>query len=220
MNYVYYVSDDMDIMPKAGHFRKMDAEREIANLIGKEMDKCKIMKYTEYQGDIHGECSVGIVFPAHNWGISLAVYSFMQSLRLEKSTYLYAIAVGESLEYDSNNQIKVLEQFRRVVDKKNLDKKPDIFVRCAEIKRNVRNEIMTSRAAKDAPVGKVVISSILENLLFHNFDEIRNKPRIQKQFNEYGLNYSYSVQKPGQRRLGNIYLDDSMFAGVRFCRVM
>ncbi|MBQ9200530.1 MAG: hypothetical protein IJ141_10175 [Lachnospiraceae bacterium] len=222
MNYVFYVTDEMDALPALGRLRKMDAGREVAEHIKEDMRRCTVLKYTEYTGEKLEAESVGIVFPAHSWGISLAIYSFMQNLRVGKDTYLYAVAIGEHLDYASTNNFKIIEQFKRVIEKKSLNRKSDIFVRCRDIKREIskRNEKMYDFNSEKTPEEK--IGNTLDGLLYHSFDELKNKPRIEKQYNEFGLNYGYSFEKTGRTKakLNNIYLDDSMFAGVRFSKVI
>ncbi|MBQ9233929.1 MAG: hypothetical protein IJ167_07850 [Lachnospiraceae bacterium] len=222
MNYVFYVTDEMDAIPFSGRLRKMDAGREVADHIRTDMKKCTVLKYTEYTGERLDADSVGIVFPAHSWGISLAIYSFMQNLRVEKDTYLYAVCVGEHLDYESTTHFKIIEQFRRVIEKKGLNRKADIFVRCKGIRREVSktDENIFDIGSEKTPEER--ISIILDGLLYHSFDDLKNKPRIEKQYNEFGLNYGYSFEKTGRTKakLNNIYLDDSMFAGVRFSKVI
>ncbi|MBQ9607958.1 MAG: hypothetical protein IJV15_00775 [Lachnospiraceae bacterium] len=222
MNYVFYVSDEMDAMPISQRLRKMDAGREVAEHIKMDMKKCTVLKYTEYTGETLEADSVGIIFPAHSWGISLAIYSFMQNLRVGRDTYVYAVAVGEHLERDMANHIKIIDQFKRIIDKKSLSKKSDIFVRCKGIKRDSFRQDYPVRRVADPQESKEVINTILDGLLYHSFDEINNKPHIEKQYNEFGLNYGYSLEKTGRTKakLNNIYLDDSMFAGIRFSKVI
>ena len=221
MNYVFYVTDEMDAMPLSGRLRKMDAGREVAEHIRNGMKHCSILKYTDYMGEKLDAESVGIVFPAHSWGISLAIYSFMQNLRVGKDTYLYAVAVGEHLDYKSSSSIKIIEQFKRVIEKKCLNRKSDIYVRCKDVRRDAFGDGVSSIEDECYSL-EDRISEILDGLLYHCFDELKNKPRIEKQYNEFGLNYGYSFEKTGRARtrLNNIYLDDSMFAGVRFSKVI
>ncbi len=222
MNYVFYVTDEMDAIPFSGRLRKMDAGREVAEHIRTDMKRCTVLKYTEYTGERLEAESVGIVFPAHSWGISLAIYSFMQNIRVGKDTYLYAVCVGEHLDYESTSHFKIIEQFRRIIDKKGLNKKSDIFVRCKGIKREISKDYEDGFDMDSGLLASEKIEHILDGLLYHSFDELKNKPRIEKQYNEFGLNYGYSFEKTGKTRakLNNIYLDDSMFAGVRFSKVI
>lgn len=222
MNYVFYVTDEMEAISLAGRFRKMDAGREVAEHIKNDMKRCTVLKYTEYSGERLAADSVGIVFPAHSWGISLAIYSFMQNLRVDKDTYLYAVCVGEHLDYESANHFKIIEQFKRVIEKKCLNRKSDIFIRCKSIKRELSREYDEGYDSLGFENVEKKISGILDGLLYHSFDDLKNKPHIEKQYNEFGLNYGYSFEKTGRvkSKLNNIYLDDSMFAGVRFSKVI
>ena len=222
MNYVFYVTDEMDALSLSGRFRKMDAGREVAEHIKNDMKRCTVLKYTEYTGERLSADSVGIVFPAHSWGISLAIYSFMQNLRVNNDTYLYAVCVGEHLDYESANHFKIIEQFKRIIEKKRLSKKSDIFIRCKSVKREISRDVYETHDNMSFGSVEKKIEGILDGLLYHSFDDLKNKPRIEKQYNEFGLNYGYSFEKSGRTktRLNNIYLDDSMFAGVRFSKVI
>lgn len=222
MNYVFYVTDEMEAISATERFRKMDAGREVAEHIRTDLKRCTVLKYTEYTGERLDAESVGIVFPAHSWGISLAIYSFMQNIRVGKDTYLYAVCVGEHLDYESANHFKIIEQFKRVIEKKCLNRKSDIFVRCKGIRREIFKNDEKKYDIYGAADFEEKINDILDGLLYHSFDELKNKPRIEKQYNEFGLNYGYSFEKTGRNktRLNNIYLDDSMFAGVRFSKVI
>ena len=221
MNYVFYVTDEMDAMPLSGRLRKMDAGREVVEHIRNGMKHCTVLKYTDYMGENLEACSVGIVFPAHSWGISLAIQSFLMSLRIGKDTYVYGVAIGEHLDYKSNSSIKIIEQFKREIEKKHLNRKSDIYIRCRDIRRDAFSDGVSVIEDEYYSL-EDKISVILDGLLYHCYDEIKNKPRIEKQYNEFGLNYGYSFEKTGRTksRLNNIYLDDSMFAGVRFSKVI
>ncbi len=221
MNYVFYVTDEMDAMPLSGRLRKMDAGSEVAEHIRNGMKHCTVLKYTDYMGEKLEACSVGIVFPAHSWGISLAIHSFLLNLRVSKDTYVYGVAIGEHLDYKSNSSIKIIEQFKRAIEKKGLNRKSDIYVRCKDVRRDAFGDGVSVIEDEYYSV-EDKISEILDGLLYHCFDELKNKPRIEKQYNEFGLNYGYSFEKTGRTksRLNNIYLDDSMFAGVRFSKVI
>ena len=222
MNFVFYVTDEMDAALQSGRLRKMDAGREVAEHLKMDMKRCTVLKYTEYTGETIDADSVGIIFPAHSWGISLAIYSFMQNLKVTEDTYVYAVAVGEHIDPEMSSHVKIIDQFKRIIEKKCLKKQSDIFVRCKGLKREIyRSESVYARVGETKDT-KQIIGAILEGLLYHSFDELVNKPRIEKQYNEFGLNYGYSFEKAGRTRpkLSNIYLDDSMFAGVRFSKVI
>ncbi len=81
-NYIFYVSDYVDVC--AGHAWKMDRRRAMTEQMEETLSNCKVMKYTEYHGETLDAESVGILFPSKTWGISLAVYAFLQNLRIRR----------------------------------------------------------------------------------------------------------------------------------------
>lgn len=235
-NYVFYVSE-MEEPPASGHFRKMDAGMEIVSHIDTGLNDCKVMKYTEYEGEVLNADSIGIVFPAHMWGISLPVYSFLQHLRFREDAYIYAVAVGESLsgEVDDTvfSRIKILEQFKRVFERKIGGCKSDIFIRSIDMGRKIN--FADSLAKANVEISKS-IKHILEGLLFYNMDRFESSKRCNTQKDTTYKNYSGSMGTASnvsgidvnRRRnrlnssitLSNVYLDEDVFAGVKLCRVM
>ena len=249
-HFIFYVSD-MEELPASGHFRKMDAGREIVNQICRNMPECIVRKYTEYDGEMLNADSIGIVFPAHKWGISLAVYSFLQHLKFSKEAYVYAVVVGESISggVDATvySRLKILEQFRRILDRRCTGSESDIFIRCIDRRRAAGSTEEILRNGKDF---KTNIGYIMEGLLFHSvesliagsknsdtwciegyFDEYVDMPEMVEFGEEQGEAYDNVELFPGEkiserntsenkRRLSNIYLDDDIFTGVRLCRVM
>lgn len=222
-HYIYYVSD-MESLPLTGHFRKMDAGREIARYIYKSLKHSKMMKYTEYDGEVITAQSVGIVFPTHMWGSSLAVYSFLRHLRVDRNTYIYAVAVGETLsgavEETVSRRINSLEEFRRIFIRRGLGTESDIFVRCID---KSRENDTTAENAMEAQDERTHMQSIMEGLLFHSMDRLTDNVGIVKNRNlpvahddgvgeQYTENYS--------NKLGNVFLDEDLLSGVRLCRVM
>ncbi len=226
VNYVYYVSD-MEEVPSLGHFRKMDAGREIGQHICRGVNNCILRKYTEYYGEkIHAD-SVGIVFPAHMWGISLAVYSFIMHLRVEKGTYVYAVAVGENLsgcvDATVTNRLNSLSQFKRIFINKGLGKEEDIFIRCIDVNRDYSTTEEYIRQEKD---NKNNVRHILSGLLFYSVDSLgmlakNNSVKRDNVKKENDIIRKVDVIQTDRRiKLNNIFLDDSLFAGVKICRVM
>ncbi len=172
---IFYVSD-MEELPSSGHFRKMDEARGIIEQIKKGLGNCTVRKYAEYGGEIIDAETIGLVFPAHTWGISLAVLTFLQHLRFRRGAYIYAVCVGESVSADSasvmKKKLKLLEQFTQIFEKRSAGHASDIFVRCRDIKRSVvtTEEILRNRdIASDA---RHEISTVLEGVLYHSTDAL------------------------------------------------
>ncbi len=237
-NYVFYVSD-MDVLPDTGHFRKMDAERSIAEHIGVGMDNCSILPFTQYDGGVLDAGSIGIVFPTHMWGVSLAVYTFLQHLRVNESSYVYAIAVGESMSeaVDATlvNRTKILEQFIRIFVRCGFGTKEDIYVRCIDRKRNLGT---TEESLKGCIDNKQAVRHVMRGLLFHNLKELAvcdAEEDVLKNSDIYDIrrNRAFDVSKAPERLkklpevsgekktvLENMFLNDDWLAGVKLCRVM
>lgn len=116
-NYIFYVSDYIDV--SAGHAWKMDCRQAMTEQMVQNLPNCKVMKYTEYHGECLDADSVGILFPSKMWGISLAVYAFLQNLRVSASTYVYAVAMGEVLSAEVNGtanvRMETLGQFQDIL---------------------------------------------------------------------------------------------------------
>ncbi len=232
---IFYVSE-LEETPTSGHFRKMDAEREIVAHISRSIPGSDIRKYTEYSGELLKADSIGIVFPAHSWGISLAVYTFLSHLKFEKDTYIYAVAVGESISGDVDftvrERIKLLDQFGKIFSKKSAGNQSDIFVRCIDRKRPHGSTEEALRFKADKVTN---IKHILSGLLFHTLDSINEMERLseddryyynvedevvsKKQDNIVSLDH-YTMMASKKVKLSNIFLDDEVFAGVKLSRVM
>lgn len=242
VNYVYYVSD-MEEVPSSGHFRKMDAGREISQHICRGVNNCILRKYTEYYGEKIQADSVGIVFPAHMWGISLAVYSFIMHLLVAKGTYVYAVAVGENLsgcvDATVTNRLNSLSQFKRIFTNRGLGNDEDIFIRCIDVNRDYST---TEECIRKETNNKNNFRHILSGLLFYSVDSLSslmNKESIKKdndimrkvsgiqEEKDFRMimttpteTSSKSVHNDSKIKLNNIFLDESLFAGVKICRVM
>lgn len=245
-NLVYYVSD-MISPSSSRHLRKMDAGREIAEYICREMHNARLIKYTEYNRERISARSVGIVFPAYIWGCSLGVYSFLQQLRgrIGKDTYVYAVAVGESLSGSVfrtiDRRMHSLEEFRRIFVKCGLGTEEDIYVRCIDGAVSMERGAGIERSKRKSVEN---LKYILSALLFCDMKALSTDSRLS------GLQYigelsgiasasglmedmdadltesvpeehgAVSVFTPGKRKLENVFLDESMLSGVRMCRVM
>lgn len=236
-NLIYYVSD-MEEIPAAGHFRKMDAGREIAMHICNGLDNAVLKKYTEYEGERIEASSVGIVFPTHMWGISLAVYSFLKHLRVSKDTYVYAVVVGESLsgsvDATLGKRLSSMERFNRIFVEKGFGDENNIFMRSIDFKRDYDTTEESLRGEKN---NIVRLQAILEGLLFYSIETMKTGEFLDKddfyvQRAVVGFGDEYISQPvvrtedaPVDRtleriRLSNVYLDEAMLSGVRLCRVM
>lgn len=240
---VYYVSDTMSLS-SSGHVRKMDAGREIAGYICREMHNAGPMKYTEYNREKISARSVGIIFPAYIWGCSLAVYSFLQQLRgrIGEDTYVYAVAVGESLSGSMletvHRRMYSLGEFRRIFVKCGLGTEADIYVRCIDAAGNAGRETAVGQGERRDMEN---LRSILSALLFCDMETLSANSRssvmqaiaasdaasalseegtsLQGESSAAEVNPS-SVFASRKRKLENVFLDESMLSGVRMCRVM
>lgn len=241
-NYLLYVSD-MDVLPGTGHFRKMDATRTIAEHICNNMNNTILIPYTDYNGEILDACSVGIVFPTHTWGVSLAVYTFLQHLRISDNTYVYAVAIGESLSeaVDATliNRLKNMEQFNRMFTKHGLGTNEDIYVRCIDKRRMticVEEELQLCSDIRES------VNHIMRGLLFHNMNELSEGCQDEG-CDVYNIsrNRAFDYDKRHERELldvsdeahnnrkkvmdtrivlENVFLNDEWLSGVKLCQVM
>ena len=229
-NIVYYVTE-LENTPLKGHFRKMDAEIEIVNQIKRSIPGSKVMKYTEYSGEVIDADSVGIVFPAHTWGISVAVLTFLSHLKIRRGTYIYAVAIGESIsgdvDYTIYDRVKLLEQFEKIFSKKSAGCNSDIYVRCIDRKRTHGSTEENLRGETD----KVkTIKHVLSGLLFHTLDSISAMEKLDEDDRYYEETKAredniipieaYSQTRSKKISLSNIYLDEDIFRGVKLCQVM
>ena len=232
-NIVYYVTE-LENTPLKGHFRKMDAEIEIVNQIKRSIPGSKVMKYTEYSGEVIDADSVGIVFPAHTWGISVAVLTFLSHLKIRRGTYIYAVAVGESISGDVDcstyDTVKLLGQFEKMFSKKSVGCKSDIFVRCTDRKRMHGSTEESLRCETDRIRN---IKHVLSGLLFHTIDSINTMEKLDederyyedtKEVKDIKSNIipiqAYQSARTSKISLSNIFLDEDIFRGVKLCQVM
>lgn len=217
-HYVYYVSD-MENSPLLGRLRKMDAGREIARYICKSLKHAKLMKYIEYDGGTVDADTIGIVFPTHMWGSSLAVYSFLRHLKTTTGAYVYAVAVGETLSGDVTDtiskRINSLEEFRRIFVRRGLGTESDIYVRCID---KVDEEAYVEDKTVDD--NKALINGIMEKLFYNDMNKVMESD-LPKPVHKVELYSSgNTVTETGKSKLGNVFLDDDMLSGVRLCRVI
>lgn len=226
-NYLFYVSD-MDELPNSGHFRKMDAGREIASHICRGLDNCTARKYTEYDGEVLDADSIGIVFPIHRWGVSLAVYSFVKNLRIKKGTYIYAVAVGESMSVGVNATVvrrnEILGQFKRIFEMKGVNSNTNIFIRCIDYARDTD---CTEEYLRTERNSRKNIEYIMSGLMYYSLDRISQGYRSTSDEDfEMSKIKKVAIEMPPVKkmdrtiRLNNVFLDEEILSGVRLCRVI
>ena len=227
MNYVFYVSD-MDCMPASGRVRKMEGSRDIAAHLSNGISKCIVKKYTEYDGSIIDGDSVGIVFPVHSWGVSLAVISFIPNLRISERTYIYAVSVGDCLSADvdatASKRIKYLDPIEKQLHRKAHGTNYDLFFRCVDFERKISDTEINNRGVKDVVSN---INNILQGLLFTNMDEWQlkcenhiagKKEKEQKLMSVIAFDGDICEERTSV--LSNVYLDEYWIRGVRLCQGM
>lgn len=230
-NYIFYMSDFSSV---SGDTRcgKMNADYEIIRQLEKNLHNCTILKYTDYNGEkIHAK-SVGIVFPSHTWGISLAVYTFLQNLNVSVDTYVYALTMGACMsgdvDFTVNTRTQNLNEFVKIFIKKKMGDYSHIFVRCIDYKRastTVEEKIRQTSSVREQ------VENILESLLFYNLDVILSK-RISSvkeadkahwkslAAGEVEQAKNSNNKRKTSSRIDNVFLDDDILAGVRLCRVI
>lgn len=221
---IFYVSD-RDNLPIVGHFRKMDAGCEITEHISLGMRDCGVMKYTEYDGSVLDVQTVGIVFPAHMWGSSFAVSEFLRRLRVKKDTYVYAVAVGETLSRQSAEQeLRTMNSIRdisRIFIQRGFGTESDIYVRFVDHKRH---GLSTEERMRGDYSSAENLQIILNGMCYHNLEYVRKEQASYKEEQRRKALYAEEVEPSyhfvSERRfmLNNVFLDDRMMQGVRLCR--
>ena len=243
-NYIFYVSDYVDMA--AGHAWKMDRRQAMTEQMERCLPNCKVMKYTEYRGELLQAESVGILFPSKMWGISLAVYAFLQNLKVSETTYVYAVAMGEILSAEVNGtadvRMETLGQFQDIFERRRLGSIADIYIRCIDYKRTfvtTEERLMSSISISDR------IQDVLEGLLFYSMKDIKEqklervsdrwrmpeepmqaamsrveKPRKAEQAKTASGKKTVSEKIVSMPNLGNVFLDDDLLSEVRICQAM
>jgi hypothetical protein len=187
MNYIFYVSD------KAGtdnisYSYKMGTERDIAAQMAAGLGKCKVRRYTDYHGEYLNCDSVGIVFSSKRWGISLAVNSFLRSIRSSASTYVYAVAVNESItgsvDEGSVTCIRALEQLKNDFKGKLLNVETDIYIRSTD---RVRKVLDVEYNMLNADSSAMYVKCMMNALLYHNLAELKSSTAV-------GGRYMYNLK--------------------------
>lgn len=226
MNLVFYVCD-ADTDYRSEHIRKMDAGRVIALHLQKGLNDCVVKKYTEYEGEILSCDSVGLVVPAYRWGLSLAVYSFLQNLRVADKTYVYISVVGETLSECSDKNIDIrllnLNTLRKQFMKNKLGSDKDIYVRCIDIPRSVDYTEMKLKRQESVEMS---IEKIMSGLLMYNIKSLEGiwgcpeSRKVRQDMDFHGTTVEKTGTDAVRKRLNNVYLDEDMLAGVRLCRAL
>lgn len=221
---IFYVSDRGNL-PKVGHFRKMDAGCDITEHISDGMRNCSIMKYTEYDGSVLDAQTVGVVFPAHMWGSSFAVCEFLRRLRVKKDTYVYAVAVGETLSRCSDDHemraMNSLRDISRIFIQRGFGTESDIYVRFVD---RDRMGLSTEERMRGGLIASENVRVILNGMRYHSLDLVRREQAQYKEElrqknlynNDTSVAYRYNTEK--RLLLHNVFLDDGMMQGVRLCR--
>ena len=200
-NIIFYVTDSDDM--KAGkRIKKMDAASSIVGQLTANVKRSRLLRYTEYDGELIDAQSIGIVFPAHTWGISIAVLTFLQHLKFRKGTYLYAVCVGENLTADSavslKSTLKSLEQFSELFGRRSEGHASDIFVRCTDLRRSMLSteEKLNARGIRGMEdKNRWEISCVLEGMLFHSTSTLteENAIRGRRRVSEEDADTMYSM---------------------------
>lgn len=221
---IFYVSDRGDL-PIVGHYRKMDAGCEITEHISDGMRNCSIMKYTEYDGGVIDAQTVGIVFPAHMWGSSFAVSEFLRRLRVKKDTYVYAVAVGETLSRCSDDQemraMNSLRDISRIFIRRGFGTESDIYVRFVD---RDRMGLSTEERMRGGLTASENLQVILNGMRYHSIDIVRREQAQYKEEqrkkalykNDTKPAYYYNTER--RLMLHNVFLDEGIMQGVRLCR--
>lgn len=225
VNYIFYVSDYFDVSSR--HAWKMDGKQAMLDQLQKNLPNCKVRKYTEYHGEKIEANSVGIVFPSHMWGISLAIYSFLQNIKVSEDTYVYAVAIGEVLsgEVDgtANLRVNTLGQFQEIFEKRKLGTQADIFIRCIDYKRTFAT---TEEKLLDSESLQERIGDVLEGLLFYSISDVmQNKLQCVSENEPFIQILADDLEKPEQKvvpmpKIRNLYLDDELLSEVRICQAI
>lgn len=229
-NYIFYVSDYIDV--SAGHAWKMDCRQAMTEQMVQNFPNCKVMKYTEYHGERLDADSVGILFPSKMWGISLAVYAFLQNLRVSASTYVYAVAMGEVLSAEVNGtanvRMETLGQFQDIFERRRLGDISDIYIRCIDYKREfttTEEKLMRSVTTAER------IADVMEGLLFYSMKAVKEQKLQFVTDKRTTVRTKHVVERKEVTALvetkilpmpniKNVFLDDDLLSEVRICQAM
>lgn len=229
-NYIFYVSDYVDV--SAGHAWKMDCRQAMTEQMETILPGCKVMKYTEYHGErLHAD-SVGILFPSKMWGISLAVYAFLQNLKVSSDTYVYAVAMGEVLSAEVNGtadvRMQTLGQFQDIFERRKLGSISDIYIRCIDYKRaftTTEEKLLRSVSISEC------IADVMEGLLFYSVKAVKEQKlqvvtersacvEIPKEVEDKKQKQDVQAKILPMPNIKNVFLDDDLLSEVRICRAM
>lgn len=229
-NYIFYVSDYVDV--SAGHAWKMDCRQAMTEQMEKILMNCKVLKYTEYHGERLEADSVGILFPSKMWGISLAVYAFLQNLKVSPTTYVYAVAMGEVLSAEVNGtadvRMQTLGQFQEIFERRKLGSISDIYIRCIDYKREfttTEEKLLRSVSISER------IEDGLEGLLFYSMKDVkeqklqvvtekRTRSFVKTVPSEKKMEETVQTKIMPMPNIKNVFLDDDLLSEVRICQAM
>ena len=203
-NYIFYVSDYIDV--SAGHAWKMDCRQAMTEQMVQNLPNCKVMKYTEYHGECLDADSVGILFPSKMWGISLAVYAFLQNLRVSASTYV----------------------FQDIFERRRLGDISDIYIRCIDYKREfttTEEKLMRSVTTAER------IADVMEGLLFYSMKAVKEQKlqfvtdkrttvRTKHVAERKEVTALVETKILPMPNIKNVFLDDDLLSEVRICQAM
>ena len=183
-NLIFYVTD-LEEMKTGKRIKKMDTAASLVDQLTGHVKNSRAIRYTEYDGELIDAQSIGIVFPAHNWGISIAVLTFLQHLKFRRGTYLYAVCVGENLTADDavslKSTLKSLEQFSELFGRRSKGHPSDIFIKCTDLRRSLLSteEKLSKRGIRGMEdKNRWEISCVLEGMLFHSTSSLTEEKVI------------------------------------------
>lgn len=171
MHTIFYVND-IDI-PANGRFRKNETGHDVAMQLSDGLYGSETFKFTEYSGREFGEETVGVIFPAHAWGLTLAESSFLASLKLSPKTYVYIVVMGDKIGGEAKHNMKraFCEDVSMIFNKKDV-KNFDVFVKDTAA---VRDHIFTEEKLRGERNPKNRIKSILAGLMFYSTRELAKR---------------------------------------------
>ncbi len=241
-NYIFCASEG-NTRQVGTHFAKMNELQSVVTQLEGSLRNSRVLRFDDYAGETVDAASIGIVFPAHSWGVSLAVIAFLQHLCFSPSTYIYAVAVGESVASESQSSVKrglaPLKQFEEVFGRRTRGVEADLYVRCRDMKRSfdtIEGRLKSDHQIKNAP------EVVLEGMCYTSTGKLLDKNYVEQRRLSVSLAEAEAmyesinmrsrrltpsaahakapgVEKPtsrdGRVHMENIFLDDSVFSEVR-----
>ena len=175
---------------------------------------------------------MGIFFPSKMWGISLAVYAFLQNLRVSASTYVYAVAMGEVLSAEVNGtanvRMETLGQFQDIFERRRLGDISDIYIRWIDYKREfttTEEKLMRSVTTAER------IADVMEGLLFYSMKAVKEQKlqfvtdkrttvRTKHVAERKKVTAPVETKILPMPNIKNVFLDDDLLSEVRICQAM